>query len=386
MLTELKKYRFADCEFDLGRFELRRAGEKVDASTKTLDLLLLLIENEGTLVTRDELFDALWPGTVVNEGSLSNAIYELRGAVGDDAQRQAIVQTVRGRGFRFVAELEAGPDMTPSVDAQPSRSPRRRGNVSPLRITSTILLLGLSPQGLLAYVNWLYNSTHSIPDSMRSAFDVLVGFYNPITFSVGALWIFLLTRRPIRALRRQEVAVATLEDRQRTLLLGHTAALVGVALWIAAGILYPTLLHLMTGSVDARGTLQFLASLVLCGLAAVAYPFFLITRYAIRVIYPALVFGSEEASADQATLLRLGRLAGGYLVAAGGIPLFTVILLSLSGSGERWLLALVGALGLVGLGAAFLMYRSLLEDLTRSVRDSKIASNKARSAIPDSAT
>lgn len=189
--------------------------------------------------------------------------------------------------------------------------------------------------------------------------------YNPIIFSLGAIGLLTLSWRPAKALMRWQEGrgPASLMDRQRTLLLGHSVAMLGLLLWVIAGVTYPVLLQAMTGVIQSEGTLQFLASLVLCGLAVTAYPFFLLTWYSLRKIYPALVSAQAEAIADEATILRLRTLAGGYLLAAGGIPLLTVTLLSFSGSGERWLLGLASVVGLVGLAFSILMHRKLLQRL-----------------------
>ena len=357
---------FADCEFDPQRFELRRSGVLVEISPKTLDLIAVLLKKRDQLVTRDELFDQLWPGTTVNEGSLSNAIYEARAAVGDDAQRQEVIQTVRGRGFRLVADVTtagAGEVDRGTAETEASRvDPRAVPSVFTLVLK--ILLLGLGPNAVLGYVNWLYNSTQSIPESMRSDFDFLVNLYNPVAFSTGALWLLLLARKPLRALQKaRDGGHASLADRQRALVLGHGGAWVSVSLWIISGVVYPSALHAITGAVRPEGTLHFLSSLVLCGLAGAAYPFFLITRLSVRSIYPTLVDSSADRDSDRATILRLRDLAGAYLIAAGGVPLFSIILLAGVGSGERWLLVLISVLGLFGLGIAMAMYRRLQADL-----------------------
>lgn len=367
MLGDAGKAFFADCEIDAGRFELRRDGNLVEISPKTLDLIVLLIERQGQLVTRDELFGALWPGATVNEGSLSNAVYEARCGLGDDAHRQAIIQTVRGRGFRFVAEVQFSSEENPKQEKLETQGPIRAIEPSPSgrAFALSLLALGLGPNAVLGYVNWLYNKTQSIPDWMRPDFDFLVNLYNPISFSIGAIWILLLARKPMRAMRAAQRGEgrAPLAARQRSLVLGHGAACIGIALWVAAAVIYPSALQALTGGVKAEGTLHFLGSLVLCGLSAAAYPFFLITYFSVRFVYPVLSTTAEDLREDRATLLRLRDLAGAYLLAAGGVPMLSIALLALAGSGERWLLAMVSAVGVVGLGASFLMYRRLLAEL-----------------------
>ena len=106
---------FLDCELDTERCELRRAGERVPLRAKVFQLLLYLIEQRHRRVPKDELLETIWPGRVIAEATLNSCVKALRQAVGDDGQRQQVIQTVRGLGYRFVAEVrEAQVDTVPS--------------------------------------------------------------------------------------------------------------------------------------------------------------------------------------------------------------------------------------------------------------------------------
>jgi DNA-binding winged helix-turn-helix (wHTH) protein len=102
--------RFGEYELDLSRFELRRSGQRVRVQPKVLDLLAYLIRNRERVVTKDELLAALWEGVVVSETALTQTVKEARRAVRDDGERQRVIQTVRGRGYRFALELEEESD------------------------------------------------------------------------------------------------------------------------------------------------------------------------------------------------------------------------------------------------------------------------------------
>ncbi|TVQ59808.1 MAG: hypothetical protein EA355_00115, partial [Rhodobacteraceae bacterium] len=93
--------RFGPFELDFDRYELRRAGARVALEPRTFDLLALLARRRGRTVTRDEIFDALWPGRFVSDAALSSQIRSARKALGDDGTRQAYIATVHGRGFRL---------------------------------------------------------------------------------------------------------------------------------------------------------------------------------------------------------------------------------------------------------------------------------------------
>lgn len=348
---------FGDFTLNPTRFELFHSGELVEIKPKALDLLVYLIEHRDRLVEKDELLEAFWTGTVVSEGSLSNLIYELRSALGDDAQRQAVIKTVRGRGFRFVAETQPFEDLVEEPRKPSVSSPR-----PPLKEAVTMIVVcAVIPNAILAALNYAYNSSQVVNDTIRPAFETIVLWYNPITFILAISCDLLFARMALGPLRAGFKGTPSSSARQRALLLGHGIALIGILSWVLAGILYPLLLELMTDAVNAEGTLHFFASLVLCGLVAAVFPFFSMTEYSLRRIYPGLGGSAEEA--DRTTLLRLRQLAGAYLLAAGGVPLLSITLLALTGEHERVVLAWVSGFGIIGLGAAFGMYRRLLHQI-----------------------
>lgn len=117
--------RFAGCELDLERFELRRAGELQPMEPQAFDVLAYLLQHHDRMVTREELLDNVWGDRFVSASALSTRIKNARRAVGDDGQRQAVIQTVHGRGFRVVVDVdvqEADPRPTPSPTPLPGRS------------------------------------------------------------------------------------------------------------------------------------------------------------------------------------------------------------------------------------------------------------------------
>jgi adenylate cyclase len=101
-------YRFADFTLDLDYGSVERAGTVRQLRPKTLEVLRMLVEHAGRLVTKDELLAAVWPRIVVTEDSLTRCISEARAALHDDAQ--TIIKTVPRRGYIF----------TPSVIAEAS--------------------------------------------------------------------------------------------------------------------------------------------------------------------------------------------------------------------------------------------------------------------------
>ncbi|MEM8814396.1 MAG: tetratricopeptide repeat protein [Pseudomonadota bacterium] len=100
-----KRYRFGDCELDLDTRRFTRAGEPVTLQPRVFDLLVFLIEQRHRAVDKNAIQDAVWRPMIVSETALTRAIMKARRAVGDDAGQQAIIRTVHGHGYQFVAQL-----------------------------------------------------------------------------------------------------------------------------------------------------------------------------------------------------------------------------------------------------------------------------------------
>jgi len=99
--------RFADCELDLDRVVLRRAGDEVRIEPQAFDLLAYLVARRGTMVRKEQLLDDVWGDRFVSESALTTRIKAVRQAVGDNGNRQAIIRTVHGKGYEFVAAVES---------------------------------------------------------------------------------------------------------------------------------------------------------------------------------------------------------------------------------------------------------------------------------------
>lgn len=110
-------YCFGDCELVAATRELRRGGQVVEVQRKVFDLLVYLLEHRQRAVDKDEIQEAVWPGVIVTETALTRAIMKARRAVGDDAERQSVIRTVHGHGYRFVAAIEARPRAEAEIQA-----------------------------------------------------------------------------------------------------------------------------------------------------------------------------------------------------------------------------------------------------------------------------
>ena len=97
-------FRFGPYELDTEPAELRMHGEPVELQARVLELLVTLARRHPSCVSPEELLDQVWPDAVVSSAALRQAVRKARKAVGDDGERQAVIETRRGQGFRFRPE------------------------------------------------------------------------------------------------------------------------------------------------------------------------------------------------------------------------------------------------------------------------------------------
>ncbi len=118
---------FAAFRLDLRAGTLRRGAAAIPLRPKTWAVLVYLAERPGVLVSKDELFDALWPNVAVTPDTLNKSIGELRAALGDDSQAPRFIETAHRRGFRFIAatrQRAAAAPVRGVAAAEPAARPR----------------------------------------------------------------------------------------------------------------------------------------------------------------------------------------------------------------------------------------------------------------------
>ena len=99
-------YRFDDFLADAQTWRLTRGGQEIHLEPVVLELLIYLIAHRERLVTRQELMDTVWGDTVISESALTKAVARLREALDDDPATPRYLETVRSKGYRFVADVE----------------------------------------------------------------------------------------------------------------------------------------------------------------------------------------------------------------------------------------------------------------------------------------
>src|SRR5258706_12642654 len=137
-------YRFGEFEVDVAAYEARCAGRRIPLTRQPMDLLLLLLERRGELVTREDIAKRLWAPDVFTdlEAGIRTAVLKIRHVLGDSRESPRFVETITGKGYRFVAPVEVvrppAPHASPAAVAAPeSRSDRSRHNL-PAEVTSFV--------------------------------------------------------------------------------------------------------------------------------------------------------------------------------------------------------------------------------------------------------
>jgi TolB-like protein/DNA-binding winged helix-turn-helix (wHTH) protein len=114
------RYRLASpWRLDVEDERLWNGDSPVRLNHKALLVLRALMDRPGVLVTKDELFEAGWPGLAVSDGVLTTAVKELRQAMGDRARAPTIIETVHGRGYRFLLPVERADASAPNAASRP---------------------------------------------------------------------------------------------------------------------------------------------------------------------------------------------------------------------------------------------------------------------------
>jgi DNA-binding winged helix-turn-helix (wHTH) protein len=102
---------------------LRYAGKRVKLEPQVFNVLAYLIQHRDRVVTKEELLAHLWPGRFVSEATLTSRLMAARRAIGDRGREQRLIQTIHGRGYRFIATVaERRDQFAPDLPSDPRRT------------------------------------------------------------------------------------------------------------------------------------------------------------------------------------------------------------------------------------------------------------------------
>ncbi len=133
-------YEFGPYRLDPNRRVLTRAGETISLTPKATDILLTLIQNAGQLVEKDELLKEVWPDTFVEESNLTQNIFTLRRALGNERVGPKYIETVTRRGYRFAAPVRV-------IRSDESSVPETQSNEAPARTVVIAVMPFLNATG-----------------------------------------------------------------------------------------------------------------------------------------------------------------------------------------------------------------------------------------------
>ena len=183
--------RFATFEVDLQAQELRKAGLRLKLSGQPFQVLAILLEQPGTVVTREELQKRLWPDTFVDvDHNLNTAINKVREALGDSSENPRFVETLPRRGYRFI-----GPITVNGTDAAVAHAAENRvvTQTEPAARTRALRMLALLGMIILlgAGGSWLYrrHETPLAPQRTLNRITFDEGLQNEPTWSPDGRYI-----------------------------------------------------------------------------------------------------------------------------------------------------------------------------------------------------
>jgi Tol biopolymer transport system component/DNA-binding winged helix-turn-helix (wHTH) protein len=156
------QYRWDDFVLDLETFRLERRGTPLALEPKAFSLLTLFVERPGRLITKQEIFESIWPDTVVTDHALTRVVAQLRRVLGDEAREARYIETVPTRGYRWIRSITPptsnGP-AAPSALIAPNAGVAAAAPVAPVaapgsRPSLLIAVLLTAAVLVLAYVLW----------------------------------------------------------------------------------------------------------------------------------------------------------------------------------------------------------------------------------------
>ena len=235
------------------------------------------------------------------------------------------------------------------------------------------------PNVLAGVFNYVHNSSEIVSKlgPMWPLFERTQTAINGVAYPLGAVLFWFLGFSVYRGLKqcqaRQFDPELSRRLRRRCLELGWLVALVSLVEWGIAACAYPISLRLVNAQLPTSAMLRFFFSLLLCGLVAASYPFFVVTLFSLRSLYPVFLLADfDQAAADAPLLRKTQRRNSVYLVVAALGPLLAIAALVadslinddvLPASAEKSM-AIFSIVGLLGLPCLFWLSHLIRQDVT----------------------
>lgn len=163
--SDILEYRFSDFCVKENRQSISKDGQTLAAGTKIYYLLLLFVKNSGTVLSKDKIIEAVWPGQIVTDAALTKQVLRLRKLLDDSDPQQPIIETHRGAGYRFTAPVEvvlathdsAPPERAPIPASQESAPTSRLGWLAYIGFAALIVAVYFAASGRQREVNSVPN-------------------------------------------------------------------------------------------------------------------------------------------------------------------------------------------------------------------------------------
>jgi TolB-like protein/DNA-binding winged helix-turn-helix (wHTH) protein/Flp pilus assembly protein TadD len=174
-------YRFGEFVLDPARRTLSRAGSPISLTPKAFDVLLFLVQNPNHLVTKEELLQAVWGDTFVEEGNLTQYISLLRKALGDNSEDTRLIVTIARKGYQFTADVAEAQTaesaktvavQVPTAESSPADTQSASESPKHWRIAATLAAATLILTAI-AYTAWRHFARTPPPRSPKIMLAVL---------------------------------------------------------------------------------------------------------------------------------------------------------------------------------------------------------------------
>jgi hypothetical protein len=219
-----------------------------------------------------------------------------------------------------------------------------------------------------AWYNWATFMAWQ-PTTTKAVFGWIALFVNTLLYPLGIGLVFYYIWSMARTVRRvaegEKLPHEQLVDaRRRSMLAGRVIAVVGLVLWVVAGLIFPTVLSLtVKGFPVLEGYLRFVPAMVLCGLISCCFPFLATTWMCIRVFFPSLLGSGQPEPQEQKQLIVLSQRANIYYVMSVVVPFFALGLAVMTGERGREATIALSIVSVAGFVAAYFTYNRIRSDL-----------------------
>jgi eukaryotic-like serine/threonine-protein kinase len=258
----------------------------------------------------------------------------------------------------------------------PKRSWRVR--LRPFAVVIIFVAAGL-PNVLAGAFNYVHNVSEIVAKlgRLEPDFQLTQAIINGLAYPIGSTLFWYLAysvyRKGVVKIQQGQLSRERGQTlRRRALGMGRLVALISIVEWSIAACVYPISLRLIHADMPAAAMLRFFFSLLLCGLVAAAYPFFVVTFFSLRSLYPVFVVSDYEGASSDAELLRkVGRWNAVSLVVAASAPFLAITALIADSwinddvlpDGAERSMAVFSAIGVLGLPWLFWLSQAIRTDL-----------------------